>query len=307
MHYQQQITFLYITFLITLSSCPSGNGQHLEIPENFGDYWYQGKAEIASYELSQARYGQNNPGHAVLIFVTEDFSKSKQVKLDRPAQNHKDAIKVLKLNAIRKFNTGMYPYSTMTSVFTPVAQSEKLPQKSLKCTFSAQEWCGQVFTQVNKDKSGYSVQWNSYFESEGDGKKNIKKGWLENELWTMIRINPEYLPTGKMELIPSLQYSRLTHDDLDAEKANGELIEKGVYLEYNITYTSIDRSLKIRFEKAYPFKIISWEESFRSGFGENAKMLTTKAELKSMKYIDYWNHNDSTDIELYQELGLPLY
>ena len=86
--------------------------------KTFGDYWYQGKAEITSYEMEQARYGEIRKGHAVLIFVTEDFSKSKQVKLDNPQKDPEDAVKILKLNFVRKFITGIYPYSIMTSVFT---------------------------------------------------------------------------------------------------------------------------------------------------------------------------------------------
>ena len=46
---------------------------------NFNKYWYAGEAELNSYTLSQARYGENHEGEAVLIFVTEDFSKSKYV------------------------------------------------------------------------------------------------------------------------------------------------------------------------------------------------------------------------------------
>ena len=52
----------------------------------------------------------------VLIFVTEDFSASKQVKLDRPEKVPSDAVKVLKLNATRKFNTGIYPYSILSII-----------------------------------------------------------------------------------------------------------------------------------------------------------------------------------------------
>jgi hypothetical protein len=40
----------------------------------FNEYWYQGKAEITSYDLQQARYGENREGSAVLVFVSEDFS-----------------------------------------------------------------------------------------------------------------------------------------------------------------------------------------------------------------------------------------
>ena len=54
------------------------------IPKDFVQYWYGGKAELNSYDLKQSRYGQIRNGEAVMVFVTEDFSKSKQVKLDYP-------------------------------------------------------------------------------------------------------------------------------------------------------------------------------------------------------------------------------
>ena len=49
-------------------------------PDPFGDYWYQGEAEITSYELEQARYGSMHDGEAVLIFVTERFLENKAGK-----------------------------------------------------------------------------------------------------------------------------------------------------------------------------------------------------------------------------------
>ncbi|MGB2691994.1 MAG: septum formation inhibitor Maf, partial [Thermodesulfobacteriota bacterium] len=42
--------------------------------EEFKAYWYDGKAEITSYKLEQARYGELHEGYAVMVFVTEDFS-----------------------------------------------------------------------------------------------------------------------------------------------------------------------------------------------------------------------------------------
>ena len=61
----------------------------LETPKNriitqeFKDYWYAGKAEISSYKLEQARYGELRDGTAALILVTEDFLPELQVKADR--------------------------------------------------------------------------------------------------------------------------------------------------------------------------------------------------------------------------------
>ena len=80
-----------------------------------------------------------------MIFVTEDFSKSKQVKLDNPQERPSDAQKVMKLNMTREFLTGVYPYHTMLSVFTPVYEEVPSP----KLTASVTEWCGQSFSQLN--------------------------------------------------------------------------------------------------------------------------------------------------------------
>ncbi|MEQ8572775.1 MAG: hypothetical protein RIB63_01840, partial [Fulvivirga sp.] len=72
--------------MLSVTSCQKkANSNHRAIssvstPE-FADNWYAGKAELVSYNLKQSRYGEVHDGKAVLIFVTEPFSKKKQVKL----------------------------------------------------------------------------------------------------------------------------------------------------------------------------------------------------------------------------------
>ena len=139
--------------------------------KQFDDYWYNGTGEISSYELKQERYGQVRQGDIVLVFVTEPFSQKKQVKLDRPQNAGSDNVSILKLNNIRKFNTGIYDYSIITSTFTPV-ELEQHPL-TLKSTTSSQEWCGHTYTQLNLEGSKYRLQEFSYFESEGDKDTNI--------------------------------------------------------------------------------------------------------------------------------------
>ena len=75
----------YLAFLLLLLTACEGPGprqpaRHLNF-DAFGSYWYQGKAEINTYALAQFRYGEKREAEAVLIFVTEDFSREKQVKL----------------------------------------------------------------------------------------------------------------------------------------------------------------------------------------------------------------------------------
>lgn len=270
--------------------------------DDFQRYWYKGEAEISSYKLEQARYGEIHEGHSVLVYVTEDFSKSKQVKLDNAGAAGADRVPVLKLNLTKKFNTGIYPYSIMQSIFTPVDLAEN--PYTLKTTMSSQEWCGHVFTQLNEGKDSYDVSGYSYFESEGDTKEKLKKAMMEDELWTRIRINPQALPTGQQELIPSVIYSRLKHKPLKAEKATLSLKENGSEISYSISYNS-GRSLKINFEKAFPHKILSWEEKYKDGWGPGAAALTTKATLMKSLNTDYWSRNGTRDLPLRDELRLP--
>ena len=268
------------------------------------DYWYQGAAEITSYDLEQARYGEIRQGNAVMIFVTEDFSASKQVKLDAPQRAGDDAVKVLKLNLTKNFNTGIYPYSMMMSVFTPV--SPERPE-TLKVTTSSQEWCGHTFTQLNATESGYRARQLSYFESDGDLDLTLPPVVLEDALWTMVRLRPGDLPTGELEVLPGTFYQRTRHLPWRAEKARATLGpakgEDGL-MAYRLEFPDLRRSLEIRFEEAFPHRIESWEEIAPGGFGPGAKMLTTRGVRKERMMVDYWTKNRTIDAPLRQQLGL---
>ncbi|MDN5203797.1 hypothetical protein QQ008_20570 [Fulvivirgaceae bacterium BMA10] len=298
-------------FLALLFNACQSNAQHdIAFEEKdyqkFNDYWYAGKAELTNYTLQQSRYGEVHEGHAVLIFVTEDFSKEKQVKLDRPDQAKNDAVKVMKLNFTKKFNTGIYPYSMMSSTFTPV-QRDQFPN-SFKVTSSSQEWCGHTFTQLNLRKNNFDLSGFSYFESEGDLDKEIDKVLLEDEVWNLIRLNPEQLPVGTIEIIPGTFASRLMHTPLQKVNANAKLSNsqnedfKGEnVLVYEIQYEKPQRILNIYFEKNFPHQILGWEEEYK---GTGGKQLTTKAVQKKSMQLDYWRKNSPEDESLRKELGL---
>ena len=267
----------------------------------FSDFWDQGKAEITTYDLKQARYGEIHEGTANTIFVTEPFSKSKHVKLDNPGSSGNDLVPALKLNFARKFYTGVYPYSTMLSVFT--AQDLKKNPHSLKAVFGAQEWCGQTYTQLNLTNGGYDLEQFSYFESEGDKSVKLQKTILEDELWNIIRINPDMLPIGKVNMIPGLTFSRLGHVAPDAVMAEAKLIKNGKMTTYSVYYPQYERTLSIDFKTTFPHEIESWQEKGYSGF-RNPQILTTTATLKSRKMLDYWSKHNNEHAALRAELGL---
>jgi len=169
--------------------------------------------------VSLPRYGEQREGETVLVFVSEDFSKSKQVKLDYPNRAAKgDKVPVIKLNAISKFKTGIYDYSMMNSIFTPI-QTDQYPN-TLKVTTTSQDWCGHSFSQYNLEKDGFRFSEFSYFESEGDKQVQLEKALLEDELMNRIRINPATLPVGKIKAIPGSFYNRLSHQEVKAYAAN---------------------------------------------------------------------------------------
>ncbi|MDX1476146.1 MAG: hypothetical protein R3301_00525 [Saprospiraceae bacterium] len=268
----------------------------------FNDYWYSGDAELTSYSLEQARYGQQHPGTAVLIFVTEDFSRAKHVKLDRPQNHPDDAVSVLKLNGTRQFNTGVYQYNMMQSVFTPVS-SNRDPH-TMKVTMSSQDWCGQSFLQLNRADKGYRLQLFSYFESEGDQDRLIKADLLEDEIWTRLRLAPQALPTGEIEIIPGAFYSRLSHTPMRPEKAVASMTTKDGLYVYAIRYNNLDRELIIRCQADFPHVIEGWSERYTSGFGADARVLETTATRINTIKLDYWRHNDLNDAALRSQLGL---
>jgi hypothetical protein len=272
----------------------------------FKSYWNAGKAEITSYKLEQARYGEIHSGYSVLVFVTEDFSKEKQVKLDRPGQGGDDKVRILKLNRIKKFDTGIYRYSMMDSVFTPLDINEY--PNTLKLSSSSQEWCGNTFIQVNLRDGGFKVESFSYFESEGDTTFDLEDAFLEDELWTRIRIDPDSLPVGKIKIIPAAMASRLTHKELAVETAEASLgrntDDPSSLMDYRIKYPASGRSVLITFKREFPYGIVSWEETYKSGFGENARELTTKATIDKTLITDYWNKNKPLDRVLREELGI---
>lgn len=262
------------------------------ISQEFKDYWYAGKAEISSYTLEQARYGELRDGTAALIFVTEDFLPEIQVKADRQNESN---IPVLKVNATKNFNTGIYPYSVMTSTFYPVFEEKH----AIKVSQSMQEWCGHQYAQIN-NRDQFEVNSHSYFEGEADKNFKLSKDVLENELWAQLRIDPMALPTGNFNAIPDFSFTRMKHVPLKAYKAKGTINATS----YTLEYPALNRTLTIQFSEAFPYTIEGWEETFKDGYGAKAKVLTTKAtRIKTIK-SPYWSKNSNADASLRTELGL---
>ena len=282
------LLILHLPWLVACSAEPA------PLSQEFKDYWFAGLAELDRYELVQSRYGNLVPGDAVLIFVTEDFLPDKQVKADSSDRESTGAVPVLKVNFTKKFNTGIYPYSVMTSSFLPLNPGD--PQRVLKVAASVQEWCGHVFSQMNLVKDRYRVRTFSYFESEGDRDTTVEGAMLEDGIWSLIRLGPGLLPTGKIRMIPGAEYRRLKHRPAAVLAVEAELRKpEGEIWTYRLHYPDSGRTLEIDFQAAFPHIIEGWRE---------IDGLTTTAIRTHTIRDAYWRHNSPDDLPLREKLGL---
>lgn len=289
---------LVIAIGITVLSCRqvSENTQidektNFQLSEQFKQYWFDGNAEVASYKLTQMRYGEEREGHAVLIFVKEPFLENEQVKANSASDK---TIDVLKLNATKKFTTGIYPYSIMQSTFSPLS----VDKHAVKVSASTQEWCGQTYMQLN-NRGKFDITSHSYFEGEADKSISLEQTSLENEIWNKLRINPTDIPTGTQNIIPDFSFIRLKHIPVKAYQAEVIQQKNQDTLITKIAYKDLDRILKIYQSAAFPFKILKWEEKT-----SEADKNFTKAVLQKSMRIDYWNKNSNTFAFLRDSLQL---
>lgn len=273
------------------------NGSERTVPQEAKDYWFSSDgAEITSYKLTQARYGELREGEAVTVFVSEPFSPSKNTKADR---KYADNVPVLKCNFTKRFDTGIYPYTMMTSTFFPFENSNA----SLKISTTVSEWCGHVYMEL-RNKKKFEIENHSYFEGESSDTE-ISKCLLEDDLWSKIRLDPFSIETGKQKMIPSFFFLRLMHKEAKAYDCDLSLL-KGETNRISVSYPSLNRKLSIEFESLFPYKIVSWSETYPDGFGADAPVLETKGTIINSIRSRYWEKNDNSNHELRKELGLRL-
>jgi hypothetical protein len=271
--------------------------------DDFWTTWGDGKAEMNGYRLTQPRYGAKREGTAVLIFVAEEMSDSLRVKADPGKHPPADVYPVMKLNFVRRFQTGIYDYDVMTSVFSRIA--EGLPVR--KDSFSSREWCGQVYHQLLFEGPRIKGVFHSYFDGEADGSEDLpfpKDGILEDELPILLRsFGMARVKEGaKVPFLPSLMRSRLDHRPLSWGEATlsrssgtGHLGSATVQVLSWTVVVEGGPTLTYHFEAAWPYRLLGWESSS----GEAGSLLGTTR-------LAYWKLNVPGGEVHLKELGLPI-
>ncbi len=277
--------------------------------QDFWSWWGDGKGELSSYKVVVSRYGELREGYSVLVFVTEDISRTTRIKDDSGTLPPADRAPVLKLNRVVKFTTGIYDYSIMTSTFSSV--NPELGRKSfepLKISFSAQEWCGHVFQMLIPQRDQVELTLHSYFQSEGDQKHTIKlpaNAAFEDNLPIWIReLRGEVMAAAQrreLQILPSAWFFRAAHKPADFQsgwimKEEGETLKgtNGSAPTWRWTWQVGNRKETYWVEKAYPRRIIKWSSS-DGGKGEIMKTLR----------VPYWQLHNNADLPYRDQLGVP--
>ena len=154
-----------------------------------------------------------------------------------------------------------------------------------------------------KNREQFEVAINSYFEGESKADLKLDKALLEDDLWSMIRLQPDNLPQGEFQAIPGFFYLRLKHIESKAYTANGSLSTSDATSTYTISYPRLNRSLSIDFNTAFPHQITGWTEEYTEGYSNPKTMKTEGRLLKSIR-SDYWLRNSNSDAVLRDSLGL---
>lgn len=292
--------FILILLLVSILSCKTepklesktnADDEPRNLSEEFKTYWYDGKAELTSYDLEFYRYGEKRKGKAMLIFVTEDFLEDEQVKADSKSES---TISVMKLNSTKTFNTGIYPYSIMQSAFLPLENKAPI----LKLTSSIQEWCGQSYAQLNNRES-FEIKTHSYFEGEADASFNQPSTLTENEIWNRLRVDPNSIESGKQNILPDASYLQMNHKEFKSYESVIKQTEKD-FIETRIEFQTLGRVISIYQDKTFPFTIEKWEEL---EIKDKDTLVSRATKLTRLK-TKYWEQNSNKYLHLRDSLSL---
>ena len=270
-------------------------------PDAFWSHWSDGKAEVNAYTVTQKRYNELRSGTVFLIYVTEPFSKSRQIKVDYYDPKNADHTIALKLNVVERFQTGMYAYRLMTSHFMDAANG----LTPLKAVFSSQEWCGTAYEQINWLPKAPQISVKSYFEGESLDTTLPKDSRLVDTLLIygrgLMNGGPSQVPGFTGRWIESAKQRRLIHRTARQYKANptfgkpklvsttlGQFQARPLFFK-----RASGADCQIDIEVKAPYRVLGWTCS-------DGEIATLTGSLRT----DYWTKTKLSDSALLKKLGV---
>lgn len=229
--------------------------------EAFNIYW-KNKIEQTTYQ----KIGDGDSTEAVLSYQIRDFSTQNwEIAQDQQSAN---TLPVLCFD-FQKNGRGATQIASNLSVFS--ATDTKLFPHSLKARFNEKNASKQTSLQANL------VDFSYQFTDNSSKHYQLERTWLEDEIWTRLRQNPEQLPTGDFKMIPSLGNG--LGQNLSPEEATAQidtLISDSSFVGknhkvYSLNFPKQKKTLAIVYKNLPPFQIIGWKESTE----KNGKILST--------------------------------
>jgi hypothetical protein len=216
------------------------------------------------------RYGEPRNATLSLITVYEPWNQSEAVKAETNVSSNSYA---LKQNQVLTYQTGVYPYRQMNSLFW-----DSKSHSFLKASMTTQEWCGQTFKELRPVAGKLRFFFNSYWEGESSGTRfleppgNPGRAFLYDELPLIVR--SKSLPSGKIRLYPMLMSSQVkrpywdigeketapTFIDATVEK-NQEETAAGAIEVITVQFEMGDKMRVDRFYVNQQRRLIRWERN----------------------------------------------
>ena len=222
-----------------------------ETNKTFTDYWKKDKIEITKYELKEDSILVGEGSLTFSIDYVEGVNKT-------------DSIQVLHSDFLGKIHKENYDYSVMTSTYSPLNQT--LRSHATKVINSVQEPAGNSFLELSQIPKSYEIESYNTFKEKTKKHFILERKNLEDELWAKIRMNPNDLPTGDIEIIASFAYWQSVRKSPNIYEAKAVLKDylgtefTGKKLKiYSLEYPDLKRNLSIVFEGNFPFEIVGWK------------------------------------------------
>ncbi len=274
---------------------------------------FRGKAEVATYEGTIIRYGKPREAVLVLITVLEPFLRDQLVKSESDTDFY-----AIKQNQVMSYQTGVYPYRQMNSVFWSLDSGTLL-----KAFMTTQEWCGQTYRELRKMGNTLQLFYSSYWEDESRGYEtrdypSADYTLLYDELPLFVRMD-SLKSSQSVALYPMLMSSQIRRPDWDIgmpsrnpdfRKARLDVTTDEIQWQGNPRSVRIVTVTQPAFSTesgTVPEKTDVFYVDLKSSIRPLLRWERNDGgtlELSNITYTDYWEQNGPVD-KLPQNLELP--
>lgn len=255
--------------------------------------WDDGRAEFSTLTGTTSRYGQTRATEARLIVVKEDLLRGALVKSDAgPVPGR--TVEAIKLNFVADFQTGVYTYHQMASVFF-----NRRTLEVLKEVTSHTEACGITYVRVGPENGRWMHHAHSYWEGEAD--REVPLAWPadgEHLFWDALPVSlRQYVHAGRepfdrdIWVLPTqlsgrspIESTRPVHARLSMRSGGTLEVPAGRFTARRFDLVTPKGTDTFWFDERPPYLLLRVDTAA-------GRHLALKQTLR----LDYWNHHMNGD------------